>query len=76
MKLIPGFTAKWLTQPIDILDNENGMVQFRLLAPISESQQQQTIRYLLAEGLITGIEEIPPDNYQLPDDFGPGPDDE
>lgn len=69
MRLIPGFTAQWLEQPIDILDNEQGMIKMRLVAPISESQQQQTIKYLIAEGFITGADQ-PPDDYKLPDDFG------
>ena len=69
MKLIPGFSAQWLEHPIDILDNEQGIIQMKLTAPISKSQQQQTIKYLIAEGFIT-TPEIPPDDYKLPEDFG------
>ena len=75
MKVIKGFSGKWLDTPVDIFDSENGTVQMRLAAPITEMQQQQTIHYLIAEGFIE-IPKPPKDDYSLPTDFGPSSDDD
>lgn len=64
MKVIKGFSGHWLTAPVDVIDSENGTVQMRLTAPITEMQQQLTIAYLIAEGFIE-IVQPPKDDYGL-----------
>ena len=67
MKTIPKFSGCWLSEPIDILDNEQGMVQMRMVKPLTEAQQRATVSYLVAEGFL--IPKDQPDSYSLPDDF-------
>lgn len=68
MKVIPHFEAVWLTEPIDIIDNENGMIQLRLKSVITEEQKQLTMNYLILEGFIE-VPKPPVDDYQLHPDL-------